>query len=465
MGTPLRVLLAEDSEDDAELLLRELRQGGFEPAAERVETEEAMCAALGRQPWDLIIADYALPHFSAPAALAVLRDTKLDVPFLIVSGQIGEETAVAMMKAGAHDYIMKHHLPRFLPAVQRELRDAEVRRARKRAEEALRESEEKYRQLFAAESDAVAIFDAETRQFVDVNQAGLDLYGYTLDEFLELRFPDIAADPATCDGAIEQTLEGKLSRVALGYHTKKDGTVFPVEISTGTFLWRGRRMLCGIARDITERKRLEKEVLEISDAERRRLGQELHDGVSQQLTGIRFMASALAHKLAAGSAPEAEDAQAITRLLGETSEQTRALARGMCPLELAVGEVVPALQELALRAQERFGISCHVQCEDPAPGVGDEVATHLHHIAQEAVANAVKHGKAEHVEITLATEGGRIVMTVKDDGGGLPDDADGLKGLGLRIMRYRADVMGASLDVRRRAEGGTLVVCSIPPSG
>ena len=465
MGTPLRVLIVEDSEDDAELLLRELRQGGFEPAAERVETEETMCAALGRQPWDLIIADYALPHFSAPAALAVLRDTKLDVPFIIVSGQIGEETAVAMMRGGAHDYIMKSNLARFLPAVQRELREAEVRRERARAEEALRESEEKYRQLFAAESDAVAIFDAETREFVDVNDAGLHLYGYTRDEFLKLRFADITAEPETCDAAIEQTLEGTLSRVALGYHKKKDGAVFPVEISTGTFEWRGRRMLCGIARDITERRCLEKEVLEIGDTERRRLGQDLHDGVGQQLLGIRFMASALAQKLSAQDAPEAGEAQEIARLLDDTIEQTRALARGMCPLELVSGDLVPALEELALMAQDRFEITCELQCEDPVPVVDDATATHLFHIAQEAVTNAVKHGRAKHVEIALTTEGDRAVLTVRDDGAGLPEDASGLKGLGLRIMRYRANVMGASLDVRRHADGGTIVVCSIPPSG
>jgi len=354
MGTPLRVLVVEDSEDDAELLLLELRRGGFEPAAERVETEEAMCAALGRQPWDLIIADYALPHFSAPAALAVLRSTSLDVPFIVVSGKIGEETAVALMKAGAHDYIMKDHLPRFLPAVKRELRDAEVRSERRRAEAALRESEDKYRLLFATESDAIMVFDAETRQFVDINDAALKLYGYTRDEFLKLKHWDITAEGEASDASMRQAAEGKPTRLPLRYHKKKDGTVFPVEIAAGTFVWRGRRMMVGVVRDITDRKRLEKEVLEIGDAERRRIGQDLHDSVGQQITGIGFMGSALAQKLAARAAPEAEDAQEIVRLLDEAAEQARALARGMCPLELVSGDLVPAFEELALTAGDRF---------------------------------------------------------------------------------------------------------------
>jgi signal transduction histidine kinase/FixJ family two-component response regulator len=138
MGTPLRVLIVEDSENDALLLLRELRHGGYDPTFERVDTATAMSAALAKQTWDIVLADYAMPHFSAPAALTLLQDSGLDLPFIIVSGAIGEDTAVAAMKAGAHDYIMKGKLARLNPAIERELREAVVRRERKRAEEALR---------------------------------------------------------------------------------------------------------------------------------------------------------------------------------------------------------------------------------------------------------------------------------------------------------------------------------------
>ncbi len=138
MGKALRVLIVEDSEDDALLLVRELQRNDYEVEWERVETGEAMAAALENQAWDIIIADYALPYFSGLEALKLLQQSGLDLPFIIVSGKIGEDVAVEAMKAGAHDYLMKGNLARLAPAVERELREAEVRRERKRAEEALR---------------------------------------------------------------------------------------------------------------------------------------------------------------------------------------------------------------------------------------------------------------------------------------------------------------------------------------
>jgi response regulator RpfG family c-di-GMP phosphodiesterase len=131
---PLQVLIVEDCQDDAELLLRELRRGGYAPAFERVDTPGAMSAALDRQTWDLVVADYSLPQFSGLAALALLRERGLDLPFIILSGTIGEETAVAAMKAGAHDFILKGDLARLVPAIERELREAGERRARRQAE-------------------------------------------------------------------------------------------------------------------------------------------------------------------------------------------------------------------------------------------------------------------------------------------------------------------------------------------
>jgi signal transduction histidine kinase len=134
MPVPLRALLVEDSEDDAALIARELRRGDYDPAIRRVETEAAMRAALA-EPWDVVISDYSLPQFSGLAALTLLRASGLDIPFIVVSGAIGEEVAVAAMKAGAHDYLMKGNLARLVPAIQRELRESEERRLRRRAEE------------------------------------------------------------------------------------------------------------------------------------------------------------------------------------------------------------------------------------------------------------------------------------------------------------------------------------------
>jgi len=140
MSTPLRVLSIEDSEDDALLLIRALRRGGYDLTFERVETAAAMTAALDQQTWDIVISDYSMPYFGGLGALVLLKESGLDLPFIILSGAIGEETAVEVMRAGAHDYIMKDNLARLIPAIERELREAEMRRERK----ALRETWRRY---------------------------------------------------------------------------------------------------------------------------------------------------------------------------------------------------------------------------------------------------------------------------------------------------------------------------------
>lgn len=155
MGTPLRVLVVEDSEDDALLLKRQLEQDGYAPELERVESAAAFTAAVARQEWDVIIADYSMPHFSGLEALRLLNETGRDIPFIIVSGTIGEEMAVAAMKAGAHDYVRKENLSRLIPAIEREVREAAGRRARRRAEEALRAAEEEKKEFYREVVQAV----------------------------------------------------------------------------------------------------------------------------------------------------------------------------------------------------------------------------------------------------------------------------------------------------------------------
>ena len=179
MITALRVLIVEDSESDAELIIRQLKKEGYEISFERVETAAAMKASLVKQPWDVVIADYKLPRFSAPAALTLLHESGLDIPFIVVSGTIGEETAVELMRSGAHDYVMKNNLSRLVSAVQRELQEAELRREHKRTEHKLYESEKRYRMLFDAIDEGFCIieviFDENEKpidyRFLEVNPA------------------------------------------------------------------------------------------------------------------------------------------------------------------------------------------------------------------------------------------------------------------------------------------------------
>ncbi len=175
----LRVLLVEDSEDDAALTLHQIAKGGYEPRHRRVDNEEAMRSALAEQEWDLILSDYNMPGFSGMAALELLHETGLDIPFIIISGAIGEETAVELMKVGAHDYIMKDNLVRLVPAIERELREARIRRARHRAEEDLRLAA----QVFESSAEGIIITDASSR-ILRVNRAFTEITGYTAEEVI-----------------------------------------------------------------------------------------------------------------------------------------------------------------------------------------------------------------------------------------------------------------------------------------
>src|ERR687897_3786743 len=182
MGLPLRVLLVEDSEDDTLLLVRSLRRGGYDPIWERVETAAAMEAALLGRSWDLVISDHSMPAFSSLAALELLRRKGfVDLPFIIVSGQIGEDAAVAAMKAGAHDYLLKDNLARLNSAIERELREADVRRERRPAEVALRDSETRFRLMVEQSPLSTQIFSPDGRT-LRVNRAWEELWGVTLDQ-------------------------------------------------------------------------------------------------------------------------------------------------------------------------------------------------------------------------------------------------------------------------------------------
>jgi DNA-binding NtrC family response regulator len=182
MGVPLRVLLVEDSEDDALLLLRELRRGGYDVVLERVDTAGAMEAALDAREWDLVISDHSMPAFSSSAALELLRAKGFaDLPFIIVSGQIGEQVAVEAMKAGAQDYLMKNNLVRLNTAIERELREAEGRRERRRAEEELKVSETRFRLMIEQSPLSTQIFAPDGRT-LRVNRAWERLWGVTLEQ-------------------------------------------------------------------------------------------------------------------------------------------------------------------------------------------------------------------------------------------------------------------------------------------
>lgn len=215
-----------------------------------------------------------------------------------------------------------------------------------------------------------------------------------------------------------------------------------------------------LLKQIEERKRLETELLSITERERRWIGQELHDSIGQQLTGIEFMTKVLEEKLADKSLEEATYAAKITTLVNRATDQTRELARSLHAVDLEANDLVSALKELTATTEHLFsGLSCSLQCDNIFPIKDTSITINLYRIAQEAITNAIRHGKAKNIVIRLSLEGSCTKLTVENDGVDFPGLKAGSRGMGLRIMRYRAEMIGGSLDIQRGTDGGTIVRC------
>jgi len=224
---------------------------------------------------------------------------------------------------------------------------------------------------------------------------------------------------------------------------------------------RVRERTAALQREIAERERLDQEIAEIADRERRRLGQNLHDSLGQHLTGTALAAQVLREKLAARSAVEVAEADKVVRYIEEGIDVTRNLARGFFSPELDADGLSVALQGLAENISERFGVACSFDGNDAVRVRDATMATQLYHIAQEAAMNAVKHAEARKIGIHLSKRGNKLDLTIADDGVGFPQKLPEPPGLGLRLMKHGAGLIGAKFAVARNQTGGTVVTCKL----
>jgi signal transduction histidine kinase len=259
---------------------------------------------------------------------------------------------------------------------------------------------------------------------------------------------------------------------AVDYLTKPvDPRILQSKISVFVELFRTHRALVesnhALEQEMVERKRLEAEVLQATEREQQRIAQDLHDGLGQQLAGISCLCNSLKKDLAKKSSPHTADAAKISMLLDVAVAETRALARGLHPIESEPNGLTSALESLASDATQVFKVSCKLECPQPVLIHDFSLATDLFRIAQEALTNAVKHGRASRIVITLSSTPGSIDLKVGDNGTGFDPKAYDLrlqKGIGLRIMHYRAAKIGGTLAFQRNAENGLDVICSVPIS-
>ena len=264
MGDPLRVLMVEDSEDDAILILRELRRGGFDPAYERVDNAGDMQEALRRKQWDLVLADHNMPNFSAPAALKLLKESGVELPFIIISGSIGDALGVESMKEGASDFIMKDNPTRLVPAIKRSLQEMDIRKKQVTAETALQDSEQKFRTLFHNANDVICLYRLDERgmpgHFMEVNYVASQKLGYSRDELLEMTPLHLVRDGDRENlGNYVQNILVNGQHTLETYFVGKNGRRIPFEISSHVFSMTEVISVISICRDITERKLAERE--------------------------------------------------------------------------------------------------------------------------------------------------------------------------------------------------------------
>ncbi|MDC4224829.1 MAG: EAL domain-containing protein [Candidatus Manganitrophus sp.] len=283
MQKALHALIVEDSVEDTEILLRELRQGGYEVISERVETPEAFNTALDRRRWDVVLADYTLPRFSGTAALELLKRKRLEVPFIFVSGTLGVDAAVEAIKTGADDYVMKSNLKRLLPIVQRELRESEMRRERKRAEENLQQSEERFRQLAENIAEVFWLSSPDMKEMLYISPGYEKVWGRSCQSLYER--------PNSWLDAIHQDDRERVAKSAMGFPSsgtydvsyriiRPDGSMrwihdraFPIRSASGEIY-----RLTGIAEDITQFKQAE-EAMRKSEVLYRTLAEAAQDAI------------------------------------------------------------------------------------------------------------------------------------------------------------------------------------------
>ncbi|HEY4370166.1 MAG TPA: PAS domain S-box protein [Steroidobacteraceae bacterium] len=462
----LQFVLLEDNASDAELIQLELARNGLKIQWRHVASERDFRAALVAAP-DLVLADYTLPGFDGLAALKIVLQQRADVPFIFVSGSLGEERAIEALKSGATDYVLKDRLQRLPAVVTRALTEARERRERRQAETALEEQRLLLGTLIDSLPEIVYATDIENRLTV-VNRALLDVLHKKREEVLGQRLSELWPEETVVE------MEAQAAATIRSGHPLTDQERAWIA-TDGTVRWftfthvplRDHGTVNGLVctvREITNQKALEQEILEISNREQRRLGSDLHDGLGQELTGLSLMLKGLEMQLAREAQQYSNQIVKISDLVARAIQSTRSLARGLAPVNLERGGLPEALKHLAARCTDMYSLDCTFVSGggQKLPDLEEGAATHLYRIAQEATTNAARYARAKSIVIDLRTTGRKLQLSITDDGIGLAAGlAQGRPGMGLKIMEYRARMLGGTVAFEE-SKPGTRILLAAP---
>ena len=319
-------------------------------------------------------------------------------------------------------------------------------------------------------SDDAIVGETLDGVIVSWNAGAERVYGYTMAEAVGQKIFITCPTEVVADAQhnLDQVRQGARVEPFESQRVRKDGrriavsiSISPVRDASGAVIGASR-----ISRDITQQKLLQREVLEIAAREQRRIGQDLHDGTGQELTGLAMLASHLSDNLSELGLPQAAAAAKVVQGLEESLEHVRLLSKGLVPVVVDSDGLMAALSDLAARTDELSSLVCEFHCEEPVSITDNQAATQIFRLAQEAVTNALKHAFAKRIVITLRTADDLVTLSVADDGHGIVEPFDEMTGSGLRIMRYRAELIGGKFDLTPNHPQGTVVTCTLahPPS-
>ena len=478
----LRLLLLEDAPADAELALAALGDAGFNCTAEIADGREAFERLFGPERFDLVIADYSLPSYTGLDALALVRRADALLPFVLLSGALGEERAVDALRAGATDFVLKGNLVRLGGVVSRALEESRVRRQHLATQQALELSERRYRAIVEDQSELIIrILPDSTATFV--NRAYCRYFGFEPDQVLGRPVLD-SMSPENCE-ALRHNL-ARVSPQAPAY--ERDALVRNAAGAERWMHWSGRGIFDGrgalaeiqaVGRDVTELRRamdelnaarerlqgLSRRLLEVQEAERKHLARELHDDIGQGLTALKLNLEALQRgRDDAALDTRVQEALQTTR---HTIERVRQLSLNLRPLQLDDLGLAPALRSHLDRQAALGGFALHLEIQEVPAKLAADVETACFRVAQEAVNNIVRHARAKNVWLRLFVAGGRLALSVRDDGAGFEVESAQRRAalgasLGVVSMEERVALVGGTFQIHSAPGEGTAVVASFP---
>lgn len=481
----LRLLHVEDSPDDAELIRAELEAGGFRVEYRRVETAEELRRALNELNWDAVISDFSLPTLEAPAVLKIFRETAIDIPFIVVSGQVGEETAVELMRTGAHDYVMKDRLARLVPAIERELNEAGSRRVRKLAEEALLVNANLLREINAALGEGLLVFDCQGRAVLAnpeaerlLGRSEEELKGNDLHEMVHSRKPDgsrYAVEECPIRNAIRQK---QILCSDDDVFVRRDGSFFNVSYVATPLEGTGSAATVLVFKDITEQKRMDAELRNsrnqlralseflqsVREDERTRIARELHDELGQMLTALKIDVGWLIRRLEGNQDAIPSKLDAMDNMLDKTVDAVRRISSDLRPWILDDLGLAAAMEWLAEQFSLRNGVECTLSVgDDDDLDLDSRIATTIFRIVQEALTNVSRHAEAQHVQVNVRRTDGHVVVQISDDGRGFdPVEAASRKRFGLLGIRERVEMLDGYVEFSSSPGAGTTVHVTLP---